>query len=194
MTSLLCQKSRTGTIITENQNLRETLLNETEKIIPYMIKEKKPGTIEDEFSSFAQSESNLGYGKSNLTLKTGTNPLRNSVMFNLPGSAHTSRTAPAAANRSSSQSNNKNYLNINKSTNNYKNRENNASSTQLSSIPPTHSSMSTMSMEKFNSNKFQHEKKRLSRKKLKHVQQQLENRLSLKSATTCDLYVRFHIK
>lgn len=73
MTSLLCQKSKTGTIITEDQDLRELLLKETEKVIPYMIKEKKPGNIEDEFSSFSHSESNLGYGKSNLTLKVKNN-------------------------------------------------------------------------------------------------------------------------
>jgi len=56
-------------------------------------------------------------------------------------------------------------------------RDFNASSTNASSAPTLTSN-----------NNYPHEKKRLSRKKLRHVQQQLENRLSVKSAGACDLY------
>lgn len=65
------------------------------------------------------------------------------------------------------------------------------SSTMISSLKDTatHSSLSSTTLNKFNSNNnLQHEKKHLSRKKLKNVQQQLDNRLNLKSAATNSFY------
>lgn len=64
------------------------------------------------------------------------------------------------------------------------------SSTMISSLKDTatHSSLSSTTLNKFNNNNLEHEKKHLSRKKLKNVQHQLENRLNLKSATTNSFY------
>jgi hypothetical protein len=65
------------------------------------------------------------------------------------------------------------------------------SGTAMSSIPAGNSTESTISIDKFNTDSFNHESKRLSRKKLKHVQLLLENKLNSKSATTINLYVFF---
>lgn len=165
MISLLRQKSDKGSIVASNKDLCDKLLGENPRqITPYtnLIKEKKAESSMDDFISCNTDT------RSNLTLKTDKLPARNSVMFNIPNTNE-----------------NSNLQLQHPST-----KKMNMSATIISSIPAgTHSSMSTTtSMDKFNNTNFQHEKKRLSRKKLRHVQQQLETRMSVKSATTIDLY------
>lgn len=191
MTSLLCQKTTSGVIVAGDQELFNHLLNDRQKIMPYLIKEKNLGSVGDlESPSVSEIAKSARY-----SLKNGTS-LKNNVMFNIPATPNNSKPTT----QSNSKAFKNNQLSVKSSSNqnmshisdpSVRRRELNASSTILSSVPQTHSSMSTTSnMEKqFNGNKsFQHEKKRISKKKLKGIQQQLENRLNLKSATTTDLY------
>lgn len=195
MTSLLCQKSNSGRITSSNRDLCDILLKEDNKHVPYMIKEKKTDSIiiSDENDSLIHSISNAGFNNSNkstqFTLKNqvGGSYLKNSVMFDIPASGKTTRSSIESCKKVSESEKQYNAQQPIKS--NLKTRDLMVSSTLMaSSVPATHSSLSSMSMDKFNNNNFQHEHKKFNRKKLKHMQQQLENRLCMRSATTNDIY------
>ena len=210
MTSLLCQKSLTGTIVNENQELYEKFLREPTKIAPaYLIKENNIRDSIFDFDSYTHSESqaksslkvsknigkmNYGYRNDLYDPKFSQNGITNSknnVMFNLPNKSKSFReeknTFKARHRNQSLYSQNPDTLKCE-----LKQDVTTNSSTLISASVKdrTDSSLSSATLNRFNSNSnhFQHEQKQLSRKKLKNVQQQLENRLNMKSATTNDIY------
>ncbi len=160
MISLLRQRNDKGSIVTSNKELCDKLLDETVQQVPYLnlITEIKQRNSRVNTSSMSDFVSYNTESKSNLTVKT-TEP-----------NIHQPTRNSVMFNIPSDKPLN-NQFNIR--------RDLNASSTNLSSAPTVSNT---------NSSSYPHEKRRLNRKKLKHVQQQLENRLNVKSAGTCDLY------